>query len=562
MFSADDPYCGVDFDKCIADGETHSAVAGLVLALDSYTECSPSGTGLHVIVRATLAGGRRTGKTPWGGTFEVYDRGRYFTFTGEHVNGQPATVNDRQRELEDVLADVMSPKRDLVDALRTTETVSLDDRDLLDKAFAARNGVAFASLWQGDLGGRASASEADLALCNHLAFWAGGDPARIDSLFRQSGLMREKWERKDYRDWTIDKALDGRTEYYKPGVPTVAPPGVGTLGTPPETPVNTEDSGVPTPGTPGTPGTLRKCDVAGMLTSEPEPVDWLIEGVVARGTLTLLAGREKEGKSLLAMACAARGASGGGELAGIRVEPLRVLIIDAENGDRELHRRLRSLGLRATHAARIEVYEATGHDMRHHLHEVEAVLVASKPDLLILDSWRSLWAGDENDSGEVARVLDPLRNLIRQHNAGAVLIHHMRKGGGYRGSSAIGASVENVVELSRHDDDPDRRRRRLRNPACRYEQEADDRWLRIEADRDLGQLLVGETDPFHPTAGARDDAAEDLLGALNGQPMGWGVWARAAGLDPRHGTARRARDSLLERGRVKQDERGDWTAIA
>ena len=276
---------------------------------------------------------------------------------------------------------------------------------------------------------------------------------------------------------------------------------------------------LPTPGTHWHAAKMRhwRCP------SEPEPVDWLIDGVVARGTLTLLAGREKEGKSLLAMAFAAKGAAGGGPLAGIRVEPLRVLLIDAENGDRGLHRRLRLSAVRANHAARIEVYEATGHDLRRHMHEVEAVLAASKPDLLILDSWRSLWGGDENDSGEVANVLDPLRNLIRRHNAGALLIHHMRKTGGYRGSSAIGASVENVVELSRHEEDPDRRRRRLRNPACRYEQETDDRWLRIEADRKLGLLLVDETDPFQPAAGARDEAAEDLLGALNGQPMGWGT---------------------------------------
>ena len=337
-------------------------------------------------------------------------------------------------------------------------------------------------------------------------------------------------------------------------------PGGWHRGTPSEFGSRAGDSGVPTPGTSGTPtGTLRKCDVAAMLTSEPEPVDWLIGGVVARGTLTLLAGREKEGKSLLAMACAARGASGGGTLAGIRVEPLRVLIIDAENGDRELHRRMRSLGLRANDAARIEVYEASGHDLRRNLHEVEAVLADSKPDLLVLDSWRSLWAGDENDSGEVAKVLDPLRNLIRRHNAGAVLIHHMRKGGGYRGSSAIGACVEMVVELSRHEEDPDRRRRRLHNSACRYEQEADDRWLRIEADRERGLLLVDETEAFHPSAGARDDAAEELLAALDGQPTSWADWARNTGLDPKNGTARRARDWLLERGRVRQHEDGNWT---
>jgi KaiC/GvpD/RAD55 family RecA-like ATPase len=335
--------------------------------------------------------------------------------------------------------------------------------------------------------------------------------------------------------------------------------GVATLPPPSESPINTGVAGLAPP---ATPATLRRCDVAGMLTTEPAPVDWLIEGVVARGTLTLLAGREKEGKSLVAMACAARGAGGGGTLAGIHVEPLRVLIIDAENGDRELHRRLRSLGLRSNHVARIEVYEASGHDLRRHMHEVEALLGSYKPDLLILDSWRSLWAGDENDSGEVAKVLDPLRNLIRRHNAGAVLIHHMRKNGGYRGSSAIGASVENVMELSRHDEDPDRRRRCLRNPACRYEQEADDRWLRLERDDATGVVLIDETEAFHPSAPVRKGAEDDLLAALDGHPTIWAAWAREAGLDPKDRTARRARDSLVERGRVVQDADGNWTVVA
>ena len=64
-------------------------------------------------------------------------------------------------------------------------------------------------------GGYGSHSEADLALCGMLAFWTGGDATRIDSLFRQSGLYREKWDRKDYRNRTITEALSGKTEFYK-----------------------------------------------------------------------------------------------------------------------------------------------------------------------------------------------------------------------------------------------------------------------------------------------------------------------------------------------------------
>ena len=49
-----------------------------------------------------------------------------------------------------------------------------------------------------------------------LAFWTGPDPDRIAKLFRHSGLYRRKWERKDYRERTIARALEGRTEFYEP----------------------------------------------------------------------------------------------------------------------------------------------------------------------------------------------------------------------------------------------------------------------------------------------------------------------------------------------------------
>jgi RecA-family ATPase len=136
------------------------------------------------------------------------------------------------------------------------------------------------------------------------------------------------------------------------------------------------------------------------------------------------------------MVIAACGAMGGGTVAGIPVRPMRTVIVDAENGERELHRRLRSLGLSRDRADEIEVYEAHGYDLRRHLDELADILAEYRPDFLILDAWRSLSGGDENDSGEVAKVLDPLRNLVRDYVVGGGLVHHMKKGGGYRGSSA------------------------------------------------------------------------------------------------------------------------------
>lgn len=84
VFTKDDPFCGLDFDKCIKDGVLHPYVRAAVKKLDSYTEISPSGTGLHVIVKAKLNGDRNsTNDTPWGGKFEVYDHSRFFTMTGQ-----------------------------------------------------------------------------------------------------------------------------------------------------------------------------------------------------------------------------------------------------------------------------------------------------------------------------------------------------------------------------------------------------------------------------------------------------------------------------------------------
>jgi P4 family phage/plasmid primase-like protien len=94
-------------------------------------------------------------------------------------------------------------------------TSGADDHELIEKAKNAKNGAKFTALWDGLTDGYDSQSEADLALCCLLAFWTGGDPVAIDRLFRQSGLYREKWEREDYREKTIDAALTHTTEFYE-----------------------------------------------------------------------------------------------------------------------------------------------------------------------------------------------------------------------------------------------------------------------------------------------------------------------------------------------------------
>ena len=74
--------------------------------------------------------------------------------------------------------------------------ISLEDEEIIKMATAASNGLKFNQLWSGDISGYKSHSEADLALCQILAFWSGNNPDQIDRLFRQSGLYRPKWDEK------------------------------------------------------------------------------------------------------------------------------------------------------------------------------------------------------------------------------------------------------------------------------------------------------------------------------------------------------------------------------
>jgi hypothetical protein len=96
--------------------------------------------------------------------------------------------------------------------------VDLADDELLEKAMAAAGGGKFARLWAGDTSMHdGDHSRADLAMLCKLAFWTGGDRARMEQLFNRSGLARDKWrDRPDYRERSIDAALEQTTDYYEP----------------------------------------------------------------------------------------------------------------------------------------------------------------------------------------------------------------------------------------------------------------------------------------------------------------------------------------------------------
>ena len=206
------PFFGVDLDHCLDDLDFCDE---FVETLQSYAEISKSGSGIHIICRGTLpAGARRKGSV------EMYSSGRYFICTGNLYNQKYTQVVDCTESIK-VLHSKYLPSATPKAEMRKQVFVDLDDQQVIDKARSCKSGQLFSMLYSGNWKGiYTSQSEADLALCNHLAFWTGCNEQQMDRIFRSSGLMRDKWDKKrgdiTYGAGTIGKAVASCTNVYEP----------------------------------------------------------------------------------------------------------------------------------------------------------------------------------------------------------------------------------------------------------------------------------------------------------------------------------------------------------
>lgn len=204
---------GIDLDHCrdAMTGGIEPWAMEIVKKLDTYTEISPSGTGLHLIGRGVLpAGGKRKGK------IEMYDRARFFTITGVMLAGTPPDVADITDPLTALHAEVFGKARNEEPAHGAPVGPGVDDDDkLIERASRGKSGARFKALYGGDFSVYSSQSEGDLALCNFLSSHTNGDAHRIDRLFRRSGLFRPKWDEQHgestYGDLTIRTAVASRS---------------------------------------------------------------------------------------------------------------------------------------------------------------------------------------------------------------------------------------------------------------------------------------------------------------------------------------------------------------
>ncbi len=216
MFSKDDPFVGIDIDHCVNEGALNELAEDVIETVQSYTEYSPSGEGIHIIAKGKLPlKGPGTGRKNPGIGLEVYRHGRYFTFTGDSLGEVP--IVDRTDELK-VLFDkylkekVMSAPKVRAEQREREDFSSLSNAGLWERMFNCKSGGSIKDLFQGLLI-NGDHSSTDMALCNHLAFWTDKDASKMDSMFRESSLLREKWDKqhsgdgRTYGQMTIETAI-------------------------------------------------------------------------------------------------------------------------------------------------------------------------------------------------------------------------------------------------------------------------------------------------------------------------------------------------------------------
>ena len=222
---------GIDVDKCVSADGTLSNTAEAVLALfpDAHVEYSPSGHGLHLyfIVPEGFAYDVEDFYINCGKYgLEIYLPGvtrHFLTMTGNvyHTGDMTVTVHALERFRDQFMK---RPRMETVRVSLPQGGSVLSDAEVLRLCGASQGGQAFMRYYQGDWEKPEdvnwSHSQADMSVCRRLAFFCRGDMAQMDRLFRDSGLMRDKWDRhlsgSTYGQVTMLNAIQSCTSFYEP----------------------------------------------------------------------------------------------------------------------------------------------------------------------------------------------------------------------------------------------------------------------------------------------------------------------------------------------------------
>lgn len=398
---------GTDLDNCCdaVTGKFTPESKAVVIGLDSYTEFSPSGTGVHVLVVADLRG--RTGiKLPFPGckAIELYDRDRYFTFTGRYISKTPADILDRG---------------DAFNALYDRVAASKPSKSGLTVSISVPEEERFKQLMAGDMSlYKDDHSAADFALCCLLAKKHACNAFKINTEFEKSGLYRDKWDRDDYRENTITRACTAVAK---------------------ESPILFDDDGL----------------------AEDRELEYLVSSWFPKGEVSLIGAPSGAGKTSFGFNLLEK-LRKGGEVWGHQAKARDYRVLSHDRSKRSIVSTVKSLGLVVADVLPRVIRLTTKQQLDSPVNVFGACLAGNPGVEVWFLEGLDMWIPEMNKMEVVAPILDGLQRLATLHDVAVIATVGSPKQKGKDkytgrdalfGSAALARKSETIVTVGWTDDD-------------------------------------------------------------------------------------------------------------
>ena len=425
---------GIDLDKCInEDGSVKQWAKDILNIFDSYTEYSPSKTGLHIILESDIDFGGH--KKEWLNEakekegVECYMRSRYFTVTGNVFEDRKELKHIDESHLFDWYKNTFEPNEKMIVEITPRLNILPSDDDMLAFMRNARNGMRFIDLYdKGNYVGQGfpSQSEADMSLVNSLMFFCRNDTSTVDRLFKRSKLYRKKWDRPDYKTELLRKCYRLQMMDWSR----------------PEECDEPEDELV----------------IRSMAGVKPTNVKWLWRSRLAKGKLTLFQGDPGQGKSQVTIYIASVISKGDKFVDDFECEQGQVLFITAEDDAADtLKPRLMAQDANMDNIFELQwIKTAQGKtelfNFDKYMDDLKKATKSLKDlRLIVVDPISAFLGGkDGNSTGDVRGLLYELKTIAEEMDCAVILVTHNNKNTSQKavsrasGSHAFGAAARMV----------------------------------------------------------------------------------------------------------------------
>ncbi len=451
VLRATDPFVVFDADNALLPDNTWSAESlRLVESLPgAAVEVSISGRGLHIW--ATSANVPSHACKNLSAHFEMYHEGRYIAL-GEYPGTTGNAATDCTTALPAIISKWFPPSapaasQGLTGATDPEWRGPADDTELLHRMLASKPsiGAAFggratiAELWNRDVDALArafpasgdapyDASSADAALAAHLAWWTGKNAERIERLMRQSGLMRDKYDRADYLPRTIAAAIGMTRGCYQER--------------------QADDAATPQRRF----NLLSSTEIAAL-----PPLKWRVKGVLPETGLAAVFGASGSGKSFLVLD-ALQSVAAGADWFCHRVTPCPVVYCALE-GEGGIAGRAAAYRIRHGSTAENIRYLVQPFSLLDggDIHDLASAIKANGngAGVVVLDTLnRAAPGADENDSKAMGQIIAAGKELQTLIGGLVLLVHHTGKDAskGLRGHSSLHAALDAAIEVRRDGD--------------------------------------------------------------------------------------------------------------